>query len=244
MNLKEKTVLVTGGAKRIGRVIAKSFAEKGSNLVIHYNSSESEAKKLIQEIKEMKVEVVGYQADLSKYAELKGMTRKILADLGGVDVIVNSASAFFKTPLPMTTEAEWDQLLAVNLKAPFFLSQHLAPPMKTKGEGRIINIADWAGLKPYKDYLPYCISKAGLIAMTQGLAKTLAPEILVTAVCPGPVLPPPDFSEEEKRKIAKQTLVGRWGNPEDIAKMVVFLAESDFITGHYYLVEGGELLKG
>lgn len=243
MNLEGKTVLITGAAKRVGREIAKSFAAKKSNILIHYHTSEKEAFGLAEELKTMNVEVQTFQADLSKYSEIKGMTRKILADLGGVDVIVNSASAFFKTPLAMTTEAEWDQLLTINLKAPFFLSQLLAPPMRTKGEGRIINIADWAALKPYKDYLPYCISKAGLIAMTQGLAKTLNPEILVTAVCPGPVLPSPDFSEEEKRKIAKQTLVGRWGNPQDISKMVIFLAESDFITGHYYLVEGGELLK-
>ena len=171
------------------------------------------------------------------------MGEEILRQGLSVDILVNNASVFYPTPFESTVETEWDHFMSVNLKAPFFLAQIFAPGMKKKGQGRIINIADWGGLKPYKDYVPYCVSKGALITLTQGLAKSLAPEILVNAVCPGPIIPPPDFTEKQKEGVARKTLVGRWGDPEDVARTAVFLAESDFITGQYILVEGGESLR-
>jgi NAD(P)-dependent dehydrogenase (short-subunit alcohol dehydrogenase family) len=239
MNLKGKNVLITGAAKRIGREIARQFAARGARVLIHYHSSRKEAETLAREIKGRL-----YRADLFKLNEIQRMTRKILKEVGAVDVLVNNASIFVKTPFGKITESDWDRILSTNLKAPFFLAQELGMRMKRKGAGRIINIADWAGLRPYTGYLPYCISKGALITMTQGLAKTLAPEVLVTAVCPGPILPPPDLPREERERAAKKTLVGRWGSPEDIARMTVFLAEQDFVTGSYHLVDGGEFLRG
>jgi NAD(P)-dependent dehydrogenase (short-subunit alcohol dehydrogenase family) len=114
--------------------------------------------------------------------------------------------------------------------------------MKKKKSGRIINIADWSGLRPVKDYIPYCVSKGALITLTEALAKSLAPEVLVTCVAPGPILPPTGLKKKAQKTIARSTLVGQWGKPEDIARFVVFLAEQDFVTGSTHLVDGGELL--
>ncbi len=243
MDLQNKTVLITGAAKRIGKEIARHFAKKGAHVLIHYRNSRKEAEELAQELKLLKIKTHLYQADLTRQNDIQKMVTQILKENEGVDILVNNASIFYPTPFGKITEKDWDQFFAANLKAPFFLSQALAPSMKKKGRGHIINIADWSGLRPYTGYLPYCTSKGALITLTQGLAKTLAPEIRVNAVCPGPILPPPDFTEDEKEKVAQNTLLGRWGNPEDIAKMVVFLAEQEFITGSYHLVDGGESLK-
>jgi pteridine reductase len=242
MDLQGKTVLVTGAAKRVGREIAKGFAKKGAHLLIHYYHSKKEAEELARELRENRVSAKIYSANLLNLTELQNMTDKILRGVGTVDVLVNNASLFYPTPFETTTEEQWNQFMDIHLKAPFFLSQAFAPGMKKKGEGRIIHISDWSGLRPYKEYLPYCTSKGALLPLTQGLAKVLAPEILVNAVFPGPILPSPDFTDEEKQKIAKKTLLNRWGTPEDIVRTVLFLAESDFVTGCTYHVDGGESL--
>ncbi len=244
MVLKGKTALVTGAAKRIGREIALEFARRGANLLIHYHHSQKEAESLAQAIRRMKVRCELFRANLFDQTETKKMAQTILRKVGGVDVLVNNASVYYETPFESVQERDWDSFLAVHVKAPFFLAQALAPHMKKRKSGRIINIADWSGLRPYRDYLPYCVSKGALLTMTEALAKTLAPEVLVTAVCPGPVMPPPGLSAKSKSAVAKVAPVGRWGDPKDIARMVVFLAEQDFVTGSYHLVDGGRLLKG
>jgi NAD(P)-dependent dehydrogenase (short-subunit alcohol dehydrogenase family) len=243
MNLKGKTVLVTGAAKRVGHEIALAFAERGANLLIHCRSSKKEAQELAKKMRATGCQARVYQADLLKVREVKTLAARILKDVGAVDVLVNNASLFHATPFPKVTEKDWDDFLGIHVKAPFFLSQALGSAMKKKGAGRIINISDWSGLRPARDYLPYCVSKGALITMTESLAKNLAPEVLVTAVCPGPVLAPTDLSRKERADVAKKTLVGRWGDPKDIAKMAVFLAEQDFVTGSYHLVDGGESLR-
>ncbi len=242
MNLRGKTVLITGAAKRIGREIALAFARRGANIVIHYHRSQKEAEALALKIKSLRCRADLCRADLLKPREIKSMVASLLRKIGRIDILVNNASAFYRTPFAQVSERDWDLFFALHVKAPFALSQALAPAMKRRGEGRIINIADWSGLRPYRDYLPYCVSKGALITLTQGLAKTLAPEVRVTAVCPGPILPPTDLSRRERGAVARKTLVGRWGRPEDIAQMVVFLAEQDFVTGSVHLVDGGELL--
>ncbi|HSA59360.1 MAG TPA: SDR family NAD(P)-dependent oxidoreductase [bacterium] len=244
MDLKGKNVLVTGAAKRIGAVIARHFADRGANILLHCHRSRNEAEKLAKQLRKKKVRTRIYSADLTDMDDTRRMCREILKDVRVVDVLVNSASIFYPIAFAKIEEKNWDDVLSIHLKAPFFLAQALAPAMKKKGAGRIINIADWAALRPYKDFLPYCVSKAGLITMTQALARTLAPEILVTAICPGAILPPPWLKTADRRAAARKILVGHWGRPEDIARAAVFLAEQDFITGSYHLVDGGEFLKG
>jgi pteridine reductase len=243
MNLKGKTVLVTGAAKRVGHEIALAFAGRGANLLIHFRSSKKEAEALAKKVRAMGCQARIYRADLLKVRELKTLAAGILQDVRTVDVLVNNASLFHATPFPSVTENDWDDFLGIHVKAPFFLAQAFGAAMKKKGAGRIINIGDWSGLRPGKNYLPYCVSKGALITMTAALAKTLAPEVLVTAVCPGPVVPPADLGRKGRADVAKKTLVGRWGAPKDVAKMAVFLAEQDFVTGSYHLVDGGESLR-
>ncbi|TMB12430.1 MAG: SDR family oxidoreductase, partial [Deltaproteobacteria bacterium] len=137
----------------------------------------------------------------------------------------------------------WDASLDVNLKAPFLLAWHLGRAMRTRGRGRIVNLADWAGERPYADYLPYCVSKAGVVSLTKALAKALAPAVQVNAVAPGPVMPPEDLTPSEREAIVRATPLRRFGTPEDVARCVRFLVEeADFTTGAVYLVDGGRLI--
>ncbi len=243
MHLKGKTVLITGAAKRIGRAIALAFAGKGARVLVHYHESQREAAGLVRELHALGVPAWSYRADLGSLRDIRRMTGKIITEVGGADILVNNASVFYRTPFHKTSEKDWEAFLGVHVKAPFFLAQALAPVMKKKKAGRIINIADWSGLRPTKNYIPYCVSKGALITLTQALAKALAPEVLVTAIGPGPLLPPSDFTMRDKRMVARSTLMGRWGKPEDMARFVVFLAEQDFVTGSLHLVDGGESLR-
>jgi NAD(P)-dependent dehydrogenase (short-subunit alcohol dehydrogenase family) len=239
MLLEGKKVLVTGGALRVGRAISQGFARRGAEVLVHYHRSKKEAASLMKEFKAAGVKATFYQADFSDFKSLEKFSKKVLKDTGGVDILVNSASAFLPGRSGKVTESDWDRHMAVNFKAPFFLSQALGPTMKKKGEGRIINIADLMGLHPATTYLAHSLSKSGLFAMTEALAKALAPDVLVTAVCPGPVLAPPGMTKKQKTAVKKGILVDRWGTPEDVVKTVLFLAESDYATGTYYRIDGG-----
>ncbi len=239
MDIRGKKVLVTGAAKRVGRAIALAFARKGCPILLHYNTSRADADKTAAEIKALGVDCWPLQADLSKTASLAGMLSEITKRRLDVDVLVNSASLFYKTPFKTVTEEDFDKMIAANLKAPFLLSKEIGNRMVEKGGGKIINIADWSGFRPYKDYAPYCASKGGLLTLTRSLARDLAPQVTANAIAPGPVMMPEDFSDKEIESIAKLTALGRVGSPEDVAHAAVFLAESDFINGTVLVVDGG-----
>lgn len=237
MKLRGKTALVTGGAKRVGKAIALELARHGADLILHHHKSVTDAAETASEIKQLGVTCHLVQADLGSSDSIRQMlseTKKI----GIVDILVNSASLYFKTPVETATEAQFDELMGANLKAPYLLSIEIGKEMKQRG-GKIINIADWSGFRPYKDYLAYCTTKGGLITLTKALARDLAPKVSVNAVAPGPVLAPPDLSENEKEAIAKTTALGRWGRPEDVAHAVIYLLESDFVNGTVLVVDGG-----
>ena len=159
---------------------------------------------------------------------------------GGLDALINNASNFYPTPLGKTTFKQWDGLFAVNARAPYFLSQILGLKMKKRGSGKIINIADWAGLRPYVGYIPYCAAKAALVGVSQGLAKSLAPEVQVNTVLPGPVMWPADLGSKVKKEGLAKTPLKCIGRPEDIANTVKFLIEgTDYMTGSLVHVDGG-----
>ena len=244
MILKGKVALVTGAAKRVGRVIALALARRGASVAVHYNTSAAEAERTAGEITSLGVESMTVKAELTREADVAAMIKTVAGRMGRLDVLVNNAAVFFKTPLDTVTEKEWDRTLGPNLKGPFLCSVHAGRQMLTQPEGgAIVSIADWAGLRPYKDYLPYCISKAGVIALTQGLARMLAPKVRVNAVGPGPVMVPSDLPTGEAREIMEKTPLKRHGAPEDIAAAVVFLLEgSDYITGAFLPVDGGRLI--
>jgi len=239
MELIGKTALVTGAAKRVGRSIALALAKKGVNIVLHYRGSEAEAKTVASEITALGVACNLVAADLAKATDIQRMLSDIKKKSLSVDFLINSASIYFKTPVETADEKQWDELMTVNLKAPYLLSVTLGREMAKAKGGKIINIADWSGFRPYKDFIAYCASKGGLITLTKSLARDFAPKVYANAVAPGPVLAPSDMDDKEKEAIAKTTALGRWGKPEDVANAVIFLLESDFVNGIVLVVDGG-----
>lgn len=243
MELKGKVALVTGSAKRVGRAIAVAMAGRGATVAIHYRTSKAEADELAAELSRGGVRAQAFYADLEKVHEIEAMTQEILRAFGRIDVLVNCASVFYRKPLEEVTEYDWDRNLNTNLKAPFFLSKFAGLAMRRQGAGKIVNIGDWAAIRPYKNYLPYTVSKSGLIGLTRALAKALAPEVQVNCVALGPVLPPDEYDDKEVQTLVKGTLVNRLGSPEDVARAVLFLCEgTDFATGSTLMLDGGRLI--
>jgi len=243
MQLRGKWALVTGSAKRVGRVIALELAGRGANVVVHYHTSPEQADATVAEIRTRGVESFALRADLGRTADVEALARDAEGRSGGIAILVNNASNYFRVPFDALTETVWDASIDVNLKAPFLLAWHLGRAMKARGEGRIVNLADWAGERPYNDYLPYCVSKAGIICLTKALAKALAPTVPVNAVSPGPVMPPDDLGPDERAAIVRATPLKRIGSPEDVARCVRFLVEeADFSTGAVFLTDGGRLI--
>ncbi|MBI5884373.1 MAG: SDR family oxidoreductase [Elusimicrobia bacterium] len=244
MRLQGKVVLVTGAARRVGRCIASALGERGARLALHYNKSRREALSLAADIKEgfgRDAEV--FQADLADPRAAARLADAVGKRFGAIHALVNNASVYEVNRFGRTSQKDWDRHLDVNLRAPFFLCQAAAPWMREAGGGRIVNIGDWAGQRPYTDRIPYCVSKAGLIALTTALAKELAPDIQVNAILPGAVLLPDDYPPRKKAAVVAAAPLKRLGTPRDVAEAVVFLVENgDFITGAALPVDGGRLI--
>lgn len=242
MKLEESVVLITGAGRRIGAALALAVAARGARVVVHYNQSIPEAKAVIAQIQQNGGAAHGVCGNLTRPDDCKRIVDEGCAVFGRLDVLVNNAAVFFKTPFFQVTAEDWDHTLNLNLKGSFFCAQAAAAQMQQRG-GKIINIADWSGVRPYQDYLPYCISKAGVIAMTRGLARTLAPKIAVNAIAPGPVLLPEDFDADERETIIRHTPLRRVGTPEDVINAALFLIEgTDFMTGATLMIDGGRLI--
>lgn len=244
MELKGKVALVTGAGKRVGRTIALRLAERGAAAAIHYRSSRAEAEEGVARIAAMGGRAQAFAADLESVAEIERMVAEVIAAFGRIDIVVNSASVFYRKPIEELTERDWDINLDTNLKAPFFLAKFAGAAMRKQGAGKIVNIGDWAGVRPYNNYLPYTVSKAGLIGLTRALAKALAPQVQVNCVALGPVMPPEDYDREEVERLRSATLTKTLGSPEDVARAVLFFCEgTDFATGATLLLDGGRLIN-
>lgn len=239
MLLNDKTALVTGGAVRLGRAICLELARAGCHLLIHYNHSVEAARTLQQHINALGVRSELLQADLSDSASRDAFIQTVLERDTAPDILVNNASIFFPTPLETVTEEDWLRLERINVRAPFFIARALGLRMRARGNGRIIFIGDTGFRSPWPDYVPYLTGKGAVNTMARGLAKALAPQVLVNTINPGPVLFPDDYTEEQKEKALARTLLKRPGTAEAIAKTVRFLAESDYITGAALPVDGG-----
>ena len=218
--LAGRTALVTGGAKRVGAAIASAIETAGARVIVTSRSAP-------------------LPADLST----RDGVESLLAALPPIDLLVNAAANFVREPFGTITWETFDATFALNARAPLFLSQALGLAMKERGYGRIVNIADIAATIPWPAYLPYSMSKAAIVALTRGLAKALAPNVLVNAVAPGPVLLPDGYDETLAKQAIETTLLKRTGKPEDVAEAVVFLLSSDYITGQTVAVDGGRLLR-
>lgn len=242
MRLLGKVALVTGAGKRLGRAIALALAESGADIVLHVRTSSGEEVARAIEGQGRRAFVVA--ADLSTTAGAVQLGRAAIAEAGGVDILVNNAAVFFPTPLPKLAASSWREILQTNLSSPFVLALTLGKRMRERGGGKILQLADWSGVRPIPGFLPYCVTKSGTIVMTQALAKAFAPHIQVNAIAPGPVLPPDHYSEELMRRLAEQTPLQRIGHEGDVVRAVRFLSEAaDFVTGATYMVDGGWLAK-
>jgi NAD(P)-dependent dehydrogenase (short-subunit alcohol dehydrogenase family) len=233
MDTRGKVALVTGSAKRIGREIALELARRGARIAVHYRSSADEAKEVAGDAGAI------FQADLTDTKSIELMVADVGRTFGRLDILVNSASVFSPATADNATPENWDAQMNTNARAPFFLAQHAAHLMRANGGGKMINIADVAGEVIWPAYLPYSVSKAALIAVNRGLAKAYAPDIQVNAICPGPVLFPEYYTDQQKRSAIERTLLKRAGSARDIVNAVVFLIENDYITGDVIHVDGG-----
>jgi pteridine reductase len=238
--LLNHVALVTGSGKRLGRAVAIGLAEQGADVVIHYRSSEAEAREAVAEIEKLGRRSVALQADLAQISELPQLFQKVQANFGRLDILVNSAANFLQTDFASTTEKVWDASLDTNLKAVFFCCQAAAPLLK-KSNGAIINFADIGGILGWPGFIPHSISKAGIIMLTRCLAKELAPEIRVNAIAPGTITMPGDLPELEA-DFVKLAPLHRSGRPNDIVAAVSYLATAGFVTGQVLVVDGGRTL--
>jgi len=244
MDLNGKTALVTGGAVRVGKAIALALAAAGADVVINYHSSADAAIQTVAEIETLGRRALAVKADVSQGSQVQTLVDAAVARLGRLDVLVNSASLWRRTPWAELDEAAWDQLVDIALKGPFLCARAAAPHLTAHGDGAIINIVDLSAIIPFRNYVPHSAAKAGLVNLTYSLAMELAPAVRVNAIAPGPVLPPPEYTEQQVQAAARRTLLGRWGTAEDVAQAAVFLAQAPYITGVMLPVDGGERLAG
>ena len=239
-----KTIFITGAAKRIGKEIALTFKELGWNIIIHYNSSKSDADNLADQInKDNPNSAKTVQGNLDVKEDVQKIINEVNNSFPSIDLLINNASTFYPTPIDEISEDHWEKLIGSNLKGPLFLIQGLKENLK-KSNGSIINITDTNLTKGVANYSIYSAAKAGLEAITKGLARELAPEIKVNAIAPGAMLEPPDvtWTEEQKNKVIENIPLKRMGSEKDIAKAVKFLANSEYITGQTIKVDGGRSL--
>lgn len=240
-SLEDKVALVTGGAQRLGAVIASRLHQAGMRLVIHYRVSDDAAHVLQESLHHRRREsVVLVKGDLLDIGKTRHLVGQCVQTFGRLDVVVNNASIFSASPLGSVAATDWENLMGVNLRAPFFLCQEAAAELR-RNQGTIVNMVDLYGRTPLKDYAVYSVAKAGLIALTRALARDLAPEVRVNAVAPGAIMwPEGDDNELGHQRIISNTPLKRIGSPDDIADAVLFLvARAGFTTGHVFPVDGG-----
>lgn len=242
MDLRGRVALVTGGARRVGAAIARALAAKGMHVGLHYGSSSTEAEQMVKELRGTGVKAEAFGADLRKVGEAKGLGDRVAKYFGTLDVVVNSAANMLEGAVESVTPEQWEETFSLNLRAPFFVTQGALAHLK-KGKGKVVNIADLAGLEPWPKYVAHCTSKAGVIMLTKSLARALAPEITVNAVAPGAVLLPDDWDDAARTHFAETTPLKRLGSAEDVAGAVIYLLEADYVTGEVLVVDGGRLLR-
>lgn len=241
---KIRTVLITGGAKRIGLAIAKYLHQYGFNIIITYNKSKNDAEKALSILNNNRPNSCAIiQANFSTIKSYNSLYNKALKVFGRIDVLINNASKFYPTKIDTVNDKNWTDIINTNLKTPLFLSKSFFPELK-KRKGSIINIIDIHVNPPLKNHIIYNLSKAGLLALTQSLAKDLAPTVRVNGVSPGAIMWPKTINKKRKKEIISKIALQRIGEPDDIAKTILFLiTNGDYITGQNINVDGGRRLN-
>jgi pteridine reductase len=237
MSGARRVALVTGGGRRVGAAMARGLSARGYAVAIHYHGSADEAHALAQGLPESRV----FQGDLEDSITPSRLIQQVVDAFGRIDLLVNSAATFERTPIESVTPEQWDRAFAVNLRAPFFLSIAAARAMAPGSS--IINLSDLAGFETWPGYLPHGLSKGALAEMTRSLAKVLAPAIRVNAIVPGVVLLPEGTPEEESERLARATPLQRHGSPDDIVRAMAYLLDASFVTGEVLFVDGGRHVR-
>lgn len=240
MELKGKTALITGGARRVGRGITLAFAQAGANVVINYNNSSADAVQTARDAEAMGVLALPVQADVSDYDQVGSMVDQAVARFGTVDILVNNASVFLPNPLPTDDLGIWRKSIDTLVHGPFYCANRVAPVMLANDGGVIIGISDLSALEPWPGFAGHAVGKGAILTLTRQLALELSPRIRANAVVPGPALRPVDYDDETYERVADNTLLGRWGTPAEMAGAVLFLAQADYITGEVITVDGGQ----
>jgi pteridine reductase len=250
VKLRHGVALVTGGARRLGLAIARSIAARGANVVVHFGHSRAAAAEACRDLASLGVEAWPVAADLADPAAIDGLFTEVERLAGRLDLLVNSAASFESAPFESITAADWDRVLALNLRAPFLCMQRAAelmgrstrPPEETAA---VVNVADWSGLQPWPGFAHHGASKAALLHLTRIAARELAPAVRVNAVVPGAILPPAGVEPEAESWTGRAAAIprGRTGRPQEVGSAVVFLAEHEFLTGVALPIDGGESLR-
>jgi pteridine reductase len=241
--LDGKVALVTGSARRVGRAIALALARQGCRIVVHHHQSPREAQEASAEARASGAQAIVAQADLTDRSSVASLFTAIDEAFGGLDILVNSAAVLEPADLLTATDEDWERTIGLNLRGAFFCLQEAARRMKERGGGVIVNISDVAAHRPWTRYPIHSISKAGVEMLTRVAALSLAPEIRVAAVAPGPVLKPDRMAETRWSQLTSALPLRRGGRPEDVAGAVVFLIQNDYITGDTLMLDGGDHLS-
>lgn len=243
MELRGRVALVTGAGRRLGRALAQALADRGMTLAIHHHASSEGAAELRDSIVAAGGRAACFAADLADPAAAAELPRRVVAEFGRLDVLVNSAAVMHRRSFEDTTPAQWDAVLDLNLRSAFFCSQGAAPALRA-ARGKVVNLADLSGLEPWPGFAAHSISKAGVVMLTKVLARALAPEVTVNAIAPGAVLVPEAYDAEERNRLARTTPLARLGSPSDATAALLYLLEGgDFVTGEVLVVDGGRLLR-
>jgi len=242
MQIENAVVLITGAAIRVGRAIAMELARKGAKISFSYYLDDEPWKETLSEIKGLCGDCLATQTEIRSATEVNRLVKKTVDHFGRIDVLINNASVWLKSPILEITEDEWDLAFDINLKGPFLVSQAVAPYMIQQGEGVILNITDLSTFQTWPEYAHHAASKAGLVSLTKSMAVELAPEIRVNAIAPGTVLLPDDHTPEKRDWAEEKSVLKRIGSPDDVARLATFLINNDFITGSVYFVDGGRSL--
>lgn len=242
MQIKDSVIIITGAATRVGREVALTLAGRGAHIAFTYYAADEPWQQTQSEIEALGVKCLAEQLEVRDSVQVKAFVQKTLTHFGRINILINNASIWLKSPFLQITEADWDLAMDVNLKGPFLCSQAVAPVMLKQNSGVIINITDLSAFQVWSGYAHHAASKAGLVALTKSLAVELAPAVRVNAIAPGTVMLPPNAPPEKVQWAVENSLLKRVGSPQDVAQLAVFLIENDFNTGAVYFTDGGRSL--
>jgi pteridine reductase len=242
MELRGRVALVTGAGQRVGRAIAVALGGQGMRVAIHYNASADGARETLRLVDAAGGSGAILSADLTNADSAPRLIESVASTFGGLDVLVNSAAVMIRTPFGEVDPKQWDAIMALNVRAPFFLAQAAAPLLRA-ARGAIVNIADLAAFETWPAYLPHGLSKAGVVYLTKSLARLLAPEVRVGGIAPGTVLLPENWDQASADHLRATTPLARNGDPSDVTRTVLFILASDYLTGETIIVDGGRHVR-